>query len=97
VKVFIQNSAETCIKMDYFASKSTKSRTAVGSTDRCLDSMTRECAKTLLPLNIFEWCRCLAILEQNETYILCFLALHPPSSKIVTAPLRGLIFIDATN
>jgi len=40
-------------------------------------------------------CRCLKILGKNETYILYFLP--PPCPKIVPAPLRGLIFIDATN
>jgi len=57
--------------------------------------MTRECGKTLIPLNIFGWCRCFAILGQNETYILCFLALPPPCPKTVSAPLRKLI--DVTN
>jgi len=64
------------------------------SPDPHLDSMTRECSNTLLPLNIFDWCKCLAILGQNKTYILCFPALPPPCPKIVPAPLRRLIFID---
>jgi len=70
-------SAETCLKMDYFAGKSPKSSIVGGSIPwspfRFNDY--RECAKTLLPLNIFGWCSCLAILWQNETYILCFLPL----------------------
>jgi len=62
--------------MDYFAGKSPKLPTACGYTPKsCLDSMTRKYAKTLLPLNMFGWYRCLAILGQIETYILCFLAL----------------------
>jgi len=84
--------------MDYFASKSPKSPTAGASPpDPGLVLMNSECAKTLLPWNIFGWCRCLAILGQKETYILCFLALPPPYTKNVPAPLRKLIFIDVTN
>jgi len=69
-------SAETCLKMNYFGSISPKTPNA-GSLlpDARLDSMNKECAKTLLPLNISDWCRCLAILEQNET--LWFLFFDP--------------------
>jgi len=91
-------SAETCLKMNYFASKTPQIADRWGSApDPCLNSMTRECTNALLLLNIFGWCRCLAILGQNETYILCFLALPSPSTKNVPAPLKELIFIDATN
>jgi len=53
-KVLFRNSAEICLKMDYFASKSTKFQ-SLGDPppDSRLDLMTRKCAKTLLPLNIF--------------------------------------------
>jgi len=54
------------------SSKSPKA--GVSPPDPRLDSMNRKCAKTLLPLNISGWCRCLEILEQNETllfYLFC--------------------------
>jgi len=52
-----------------------QNRQTVGTPppDLRLDSMIRECAKTLLlSLNNFGWCRCLKFLGQNETYILYF-------------------------
>jgi len=87
-------------KMDYFGNKFPKSSNARGSpSDPRLDSMNGECAKTLLPLNISGWCRCLAILEKNEN--LLFFYFLAPSLSInrfsTTEGLRGLIFIDAAN
>jgi len=41
------------LKMDYFGSKSQKSPSVGSPPNQSLDLMTRECAKTLLPLNIF--------------------------------------------
>jgi len=55
--------------MDYFVVNS-QNHQMLGTppVDFHLDSMTRECAKTLLPLCIFGWCRrCLKFLRQNET------------------------------
>jgi len=47
-------SAETCLKMDNFGSVSPKSPNAEGSASRPpFSSMSRKCAKTLFPLNIF--------------------------------------------
>jgi len=48
--------------------------------DPHLDLMNRDCPKTLLPLNIFGWCRWLAILEQNET-LLFYIFWSPSLSK----------------
>jgi len=47
-------SAETCLKMDYFCSKYQKSPSAEGV------------CKTLIPLYISGWCRCLAILGKTK-------------------------------
>jgi len=53
-------STETCLKMDYFASKFPKSPPLEAPhPDHRWDSITiMRSAKTLLPLNIFDWCRC---------------------------------------
>jgi len=66
------------------------------SPDPRLDSINREYANTILRLNISVWCRCLAILEQNET-LLFYIFWSPSCTKIVFAPLGGLIFIDTAN
>jgi len=53
-------------KMDYVGSISPNRQTLRSrSQTPFIDSMNRKCAKTLLPLNIFGWCRCLAIWGQN--------------------------------
>jgi len=83
-------SNETYLKMDYFCRKFSKSP-KTGKTpppDPRLDSMTREWAKTLIPLKIFGWCKCLEILGQNESYTVQYILLLF-CRKIVTAPLKG--------
>jgi len=65
-------SVEACLKrITLVVSISPKSPNAGGSPpDPRLESMNRESAKTLLPLNISAGRRrCLAILEQNETLL----------------------------
>jgi len=88
-------SAETGLKMNYFASKYPKSPSAGRSTTRLPLRFNdyRECTKTLLPLNIFSWCRLLAILGQTETYIL-FSGSASSLFKNRSRATEGVIFID---
>jgi len=90
-------SAEICLKIGYFGSISPKSPSAGGSPpDSRLDLMNSDCAKFLLPLNISGWCRCLAILQQNESlYYFIFLISSLYKNRFYA--IEGLIFIDAVN
>jgi len=89
-KVFIQNSAETCLEIDYFPCKFPKSPTAGGSTFRLPFRFNnyRMC-KEPTPIEQFWLKQMLGILGQNETYILCFLALSPLLSKNRSHTIEG--------
>jgi len=80
VRFLFRISPKKGLKMDYFARKSSKSPTAGGFTPNPrFDSMTREWAKTLLPLNIFGWCRCLAIFRAKRIFLYFMFSGSAPS------------------
>jgi len=71
-KVFRQNFSWNMPKTGLFLQYIfPKSLNAGGSPpDSRLDSMNKECAKTLLPLNIFDWCRCLEFWGKKMYYFI---------------------------
>jgi len=93
-------SAEACLKMDYFGSKSQKSPSTRASPPDTLVSVAgwfasrllfrlndKRTCKTLLPLNISGWYRCLAISEFWAKKNLYFIFSTHPLPKNVSAPL----------
>jgi len=88
---FDRISAETCLKKDYFGSKSPPNCQALGAPppnpfasggpQNPVQVKWLENVQDPTPIVITNWCRCLAILGQNETYIFLFSALPPLFKK----------------
>jgi len=80
-------SAKTCLKMNYFGSKSQKFakrwslfpqaslplRFPGAWPQTPIEIKWSDSVQNLTTIGINDWCRCLAILGKNETYILYFL------------------------
>jgi len=82
-------SAESCLKMDYFGSKSQKSpKPLCIRWQPRLDLMTKECARPYTSIEHFWIIRCLAILGQTEIYlpfVYIFLHIHVYCTGIKTS------------